>query len=191
MVKRAWLAVLVLAACGEDEPDAARGTVDSGPLADASASDAASSARDSAAVDATVDAPVDAAPADAAPADATPTDAAIDAADASVADASVADASVADAAQDAGAPVDAGPPVTYAEVAPIFGRYCISCHAPGGVGPFSLDNYMDAADNAAEAYFMANARMMPPCAVVNAACGPTPAELATLLGWVNSKTPEK
>ena len=31
--------------------------------------------------------------------------------------------------------------VTYADVAPVFERYCVSCHSPGGVGPMELTTY--------------------------------------------------
>ncbi|HEX5659104.1 MAG TPA: hypothetical protein VFX59_18040 [Polyangiales bacterium] len=116
-------------------------------------------------------------------------DASLDAAakDAATTDPSAQDAGAHDA--EASTPIDAGPPVRYAEVAPIFAKHCVSCHAPGGDGPFSLDDYEDASDVAGLAAAAASARIMPPCATSDVSCGPTTAELATLLAWAQQDAP--
>jgi mono/diheme cytochrome c family protein len=97
-----------------------------------------------------------------------------------------------DAARDARAPdvPDAALAVTYADVAPIFETYCVTCHAPGGKAPFGLDNYSEASSNAAEAVAAASDRVMPPCAKEDPSCGPTTAELAKLRAWLLQGTPE-
>ena len=48
---------------------------------------------------------------------------------------------------DAGPPPGAalGPAVTYhQDVAPLLARHCLSCHAQGGMAPFTLESYADA-----------------------------------------------
>jgi hypothetical protein len=175
---RVLLLALVLVACGSDEPESEEEAQDdaASPAPDAGSSSDASSQQDAAAEEGIAASKADASAADAA------TDATTDAA---AVDAASADAARADAAADANAPVvDAGPSVRYSDVQPIFFEYCVSCHSPDGKGPFSLDNYDEAADYADQAYAAANARIMPPCAVNDPSCGPTTSELATLLAWV-------
>jgi hypothetical protein len=181
--------VLLLVGCGSDDPETPEQPDENGGKTQLDAT--SSSAPDAAPADAALE-EIDASPAEPARDAATPDAATPDAATPDAAsDAAIADSAVADAAVDARAPVvDAGPAVKYADVAPILGEYCVSCHSPGGKGPFSLDNYDEASDFGAEAYAAASARIMPPCAAENPSCGPTTAELATLRAWVLQGTPE-
>ena len=56
-----------------------------------------------------------------------------------------------------------GGPVTYSrQVAPILDRKCAGCHRPGGVGPFSLLSYRDAAKRADFVHDVTESRRMPP-----------------------------
>jgi hypothetical protein len=178
---RALLALLWLLGCGSEDPASPGESVDGETQVDAARPDAARAADASmTALDATSEV-VDAS--EASRSDASSADAA--------ADAAVRDAATADAGADASAPgVDAGPAVRYADVATILSKYCVVCHSAGGKAPFWLDNYDEAADNGAQAYAAASARIMPPCAEEDPSCGPTNAELATLRGWVLQGTPE-
>lgn len=57
----------------------------------------------------------------------------------------------------------AAPGVTYShDVAPILYRQCVSCHRPGGVAPFSLIAYPDAAKRARLIAAVTRQRFMPP-----------------------------
>jgi mono/diheme cytochrome c family protein len=58
----------------------------------------------------------------------------------------------------------AGPqPVTFShDVAPILYRNCAACHRPGGVAPFSLLTYADAAKRAGLIATVTRTRYMPP-----------------------------
>ena len=55
------------------------------------------------------------------------------------------------------------PPVTFnKDVAPIVFANCVTCHRPGGDGPFSLLTYADAAGRAEDIAEQTLARHMPP-----------------------------
>jgi mono/diheme cytochrome c family protein len=57
----------------------------------------------------------------------------------------------------------AHPQATYSEaIAPILHEHCVSCHRPGGIGPFSLLEYEDARDRAALIAAATARRAMPP-----------------------------
>jgi hypothetical protein len=165
---------LSLTACGSDDPESPEAPRDASTV---DASDAGSLARDTSVP--TIDATI--------AEDAALRDASVDSSADSGIDAS-SDAST-DAGRDTG-PVNTGDPVRYADVAPIFGKYCTSCHRPNGEGPFALDNYDDAADFGAQAYGAASARIMPPCAESDPSCGPNSDELARLRNWVLQDFPE-
>ncbi|MBM4374822.1 MAG: cytochrome c [Deltaproteobacteria bacterium] len=87
----------------------------------------------------------------------------------------------------AGGSGGAGP--TYHEhIAPILAEHCVSCHESGGIGPFPLDNYGDAASVAALIKKLTGNRTMPPfladnsgeCHTFDGARWLSDAELATL-----------
>ncbi|HUJ61735.1 MAG TPA: hypothetical protein VLX92_24695 [Kofleriaceae bacterium] len=60
-------------------------------------------------------------------------------------------------------PPDATPKVTwYQDAAPIVSKHCMSCHQPGGIGPFSLVDYADAQQNAGLVIQQVTAKTMPP-----------------------------
>ena len=68
-----------------------------------------------------------------------------------------------------GCSIKAGPPatgpakVTYArDVAPLLNKHCVSCHRPGQVGPFTLDDYEQASAWSKEIFSYAKRRAMPP-----------------------------
>ncbi len=48
------------------------------------------------------------------------------------------------------------------DIAPIIYRHCVECHRPGGVAPFSLLNYVDAAKRARFIARVVESRIMPP-----------------------------
>lgn len=78
--------------------------------------------------------------------------------------------------------------VTYShDVAPILDRQCVSCHRPGGVAPFSLIAYPDAAKRAALIATVTGKRYMPPWLPSEPAFEHprqlTDAEIATLARW--------
>jgi mono/diheme cytochrome c family protein len=91
----------------------------------------------------------------------------------------------------------AAPEVTYSrDVAPILQAYCIECHRPGGIAPFSLLTYGDAKDNAPLIRGVTENRLMPPW---KAAEGYgefrneqrlTQEEVGTFGRWVDGGTPE-
>src|SRR5450432_1765481 len=59
------------------------------------------------------------------------------------------------------------PPTTaratwYQDVAPIVSQHCMSCHQDGGIAPFSLTDYEDAASNAKRMLDQINLGSMPP-----------------------------
>lgn len=74
--------------------------------------------------------------------------------------------------RDGGVPrIDGGPPapdapagvVTYREhVAPIVFEHCVRCHTPGAIAPFPLDDWTNAARNAARMALATRERRMPP-----------------------------
>lgn len=86
------------------------------------------------------------------------------------------------------------PAVTFwQDVAPIYNQKCVTCHQPGGLGPFPLDNYADALSNAVDELARTASDEMPPyfmvhdgsCGSFQAAADLTAAEKATIAAWVN------
>ena len=79
------------------------------------------------------------------------------------------------------------------DVAPIYNQKCVACHQAGGLGPFALDNYVDAAANAADELLQTSLDHMPPyfmvhdgsCGDFQAAAALTAGEKATIAAWVN------
>jgi mono/diheme cytochrome c family protein len=58
--------------------------------------------------------------------------------------------------------VPAGPPVTYAQIAPILRKSCVSCHNPSGGAPFNLTTYTDAKQWGGQILQVTQSRYMPP-----------------------------
>lgn len=86
--------------------------------------------------------------------------------------------------------------VTYAaDVAPVVGQKCQSCHRPGEVGPFPLLSYDDARKHAAMIGEVVGNRRMPPWhadprhGTFSNDRSLTPRERATILAWVEQGTP--
>jgi copper type II ascorbate-dependent monooxygenase-like protein len=80
------------------------------------------------------------------------------------------------------------------DVAPLYNTKCVGCHQEGGIAPFALDNYADAAANAALELARTASGAMPPYFMVHDdSCGSfdeagrtlTAAEKATIAAWVN------
>jgi hypothetical protein len=71
------------------------------------------------------------------------------------------------------APEVASNQLTYwGDVAPLLNDKCVTCHQPGGVGPFSMVRYEDVRPRAASIAAMTRARMMPPYLVTHdGTCG--------------------
>src|SRR5579883_1976378 len=90
----------------------------------------------------------------------------------------------------------AGPaPVTWShDVAPILYQNCASCHRPGGVAPFSLLTYGDAARRASLIGTVASKHVMPPWLPVEPHFANerklTAAQIATLVRWADSGAAE-
>lgn len=87
------------------------------------------------------------------------------------------------------------PPTTFAhDIAPILYRQCVSCHRPGGVAPFSLIAYQDAAKRAKLIADVTAKRFMPPWLPSE----PhflherklTAAEIETLARWASEGAPQ-
>ena len=89
------------------------------------------------------------------------------------------------------APIDTqqvpDPAVTWHNAAePLVQRYCVACHTDGGVAPFPLDTYeQNYAKRSALAYVLESGTM-PPAGFA----GPTAAETALLLQWLDDGAPE-
>src|SRR5207237_1544991 len=74
----------------------------------------------------------------------------------------------------------------------IYNTKCVPCHQDGGIGPFPLDNYADAAANAPAERAYTQAGLMPPYFMVHdGTCGSfqdartlTSAEKDTIASWV-------
>jgi hypothetical protein len=92
-------------------------------------------------------------------------------------------------------------PTWHADVAPILVAKCASCHTAGGIAPFALDTYGDAAPMAAAAASAVDAGTMPPFdAYESDDCQPplawkddprlTSAEKDTLRAWADAGAPE-
>lgn len=103
-----------------------------------------------------------------------------------------------DAPPSSDAPVPSAP--TWAEhVAPILYSQCVSCHRAGGIAPFALETYPQAAGMAAEIEAETSSRRMPPT-VVNAtgSCNEyrddvkrlTDAQIQTISRWVAAGHPQ-
>ncbi|MEZ4399230.1 MAG: hypothetical protein R3B06_04380 [Kofleriaceae bacterium] len=99
---------------------------------------------------------------------------------------------------------DDAPPVAdvtwYADVAPLLSAHCMGCHKPGGIAPFSLTEYDDAAPIARQLLTAVETGIMPPFdARAQPGCAPrhgwrddprlTSAEQATLRAWIDHDTP--
>jgi hypothetical protein len=80
------------------------------------------------------------------------------------------------------------------DVAPILYRQCVSCHRPGGVAPFSLVSYADAAKRAQLISAVTGKRVMPPWLPSEPRFQHerklTDAEIATLGRWAVSGAPQ-
>src|SRR5258708_3494890 len=69
------------------------------------------------------------------------------------------------------------PPTTgvvtfWQNVAPIYNDKCVKCHQAGGIGPFALDNYLDAMSEANEEARLTGLGTMPPYHIVHdGTCG--------------------
>ena len=93
----------------------------------------------------------------------------------------------------------AGTAVTFSrDVAPILYRNCVSCHRSGGVAPFSLIAFQDAAKRAALIAAVTSKRYMPPWLPDEQAGDPrfqherrlTDQEIATLSHWAEAGAPQ-
>jgi len=89
----------------------------------------------------------------------------------------------------------AATPATFSrDVAPILYRECAACHRPGGVAPFSLLNYQDAARRAKLIASVTTSRYMPPWLAAEPRFQHerklTAAEIATLARWAEAGAPE-
>jgi len=87
--------------------------------------------------------------------------------------------------------------VTYTRhVAPILSKHCVSCHRPGQVGPFSLENYEQASAWSSEIMVYTRRKVMPPWKPVTNEGHYynerrlTPDEIATLEKWHKNGAPE-
>ncbi len=91
--------------------------------------------------------------------------------------------------------LDGGPPLAWADVAPIFGARCAGCHRPGGIGPFSLLDPTVASDYAPLIRPAVLDGRMPPWPLAHCCADyqgdfslPGP-ELATLVAWIDQGAP--
>lgn len=88
------------------------------------------------------------------------------------------------------------PLLTYSgEVAPLLATHCVSCHRPGGIGPFSLLTYEDVAPRASVIAEVVGQRRMPPWKP-EAGFGRfqnerrlPPSDIERIRGWVASGAP--
>ncbi len=89
-------------------------------------------------------------------------------------------------------------PTFWDDVAPIYFERCVSCHKPGGVGPFALDTYGAAQTWGPASAAATAARTMPPWLVRDdGTCGTfhdsqalQDEEIATIQAWVQLGMPE-
>ena len=95
------------------------------------------------------------------------------------------------------APVRAGAPSYYKDVAPILQKNCQDCHRPGQVAPFALMTYDQARKRATDLAHVTSERVMPPWPASPTFGGPfrdqrvlTDAEIATLKDWTEAGSPE-
>ena len=87
---------------------------------------------------------------------------------------------------------------SYADIAPILGRYCVGCHRPGEAGPMSLVSYEQAAEWADTIADVLHENRMPPSRLSPpdphfgefvAAPEPSAAEIARIAAWVDAGAP--
>ena len=87
---------------------------------------------------------------------------------------------------------------SYAEIAPILGRYCVGCHRPGEAGPMSLVSYEQAAEWGDTIVDVLHDNRMPPSRLSPpdpqfgefvAAPEPSAAEIAQIAAWVDAGSP--
>ena len=87
------------------------------------------------------------------------------------------------------------------DIAPLLQEHCVSCHSPGKIAPFSLDNYATASAMGAAMLASVEAGTMPPWLARNTEeCSPerpfaddlrlSEADVALLRDWVDAGTPE-
>jgi hypothetical protein len=84
------------------------------------------------------------------------------------------------------------------DVAPIYFERCVTCHQSGGIAPFALDNYADAAAWAPASVAAVAARTMPPWLLTDdGSCGTfrgsralSTAEIETISEWADGGAPE-
>lgn len=89
--------------------------------------------------------------------------------------------------------------VTYhKDIAPLFADHCVQCHQDGGIAPFSLVTYAEAAANAEVAAIFTQARLMPPMTVdASGSCRTykdarylEDSEIALIEEWAGAGAPE-
>ena len=86
----------------------------------------------------------------------------------------------------------------WGDVAPLLQQKCMTCHQPGGIGPFSMLGYGDVLPKAASIAALTRARMMPPYLVTHdGTCGQfedeaalTQAQIDLLQTWAAGGMPE-
>ena len=86
-------------------------------------------------------------------------------------------------------------PTFWGDVAPILNDKCTACHQTGGIAPFALDNYADAASWASFVASMTESRLMPPYLMqVGGECGTfdesgtlTDEQIALIGEWANGE----
>ncbi len=90
---------------------------------------------------------------------------------------------------------ETGGEITFAEhIAPLYNKYCVSCHRPGQVAPFSLTNYETARRWARDCKLRTQAKQMPPWKPVNHGVFRderlmTDAEIARVAKWADNGAP--
>jgi hypothetical protein len=95
---------------------------------------------------------------------------------------------------------DEAPLVTtyWQDVAPIYFESCVSCHREGGIGPFPLDDYANAAAWASTSVLAVESRAMPPWLVTDdGTCNSwqhsralSQTEIDTIVKWLDDGAPE-
>ncbi|MBK6916420.1 MAG: hypothetical protein IPH07_03370 [Deltaproteobacteria bacterium] len=93
---------------------------------------------------------------------------------------------------------DTDVPRYWQDVAPIFFERCGTCHTAGGVAPFVLDTYAEAASWAAASALAVSERTMPPWLVTDdGTCGSfrdsralTQEQIDTIVAWADGGAPE-
>lgn len=95
-------------------------------------------------------------------------------------------------------PEETAPPTYHGDVAPILAARCATCHTDGGLGPFPLESYHQAAEVAGDIAWVTGRRIMPPWpADSSGACGTYAGarwldddEIDTLARWAAAGAPE-